>query len=77
MKEYKGSPALDAGLLAAAQAVEHYEISRYGTLKTWAQELGLEEAVKLLDTTLAEEKKADELLTEIAETSVNQHAEAA
>ena len=55
IKEYKGSPALDAGLLAAAQAVEHYEISRYGTLKTWAQELGLEEAVELLDTTLAEE----------------------
>jgi ferritin-like metal-binding protein YciE len=77
MKEYKGSPALDAGLLAAAQAVEHYEISRYGTLRTWAQELGLDEAVKLLDTTLAEEKKTDELLTELAETSVNQHAEAA
>jgi ferritin-like metal-binding protein YciE len=77
MKDYKGSPALDAGLLAAAQAVEHYEISRYGTLKTWAQELGLEEAVQLLVTTLAEEKKTDELLTEIAESSVNQHAEAA
>ena len=77
MKEYKGSPALDAGLLAAAQAVEHYEISRYGTLKTWAQELGLEDAVKLLDTTLTEEKKTDEVLTELAETSVNQHAEAA
>ena len=77
MKDYKGSPALDAGLLAAAQAVEHYEISRYGTLKTWAQELGLEEAVQLLDNTLAEEKKTDELLTEIAESSVNQHAEAA
>jgi len=76
-KEYKGSPALDAGLLAAAQAVEHYEISRYGTLKTWAQELGLEEAVGLLDTTLAEEKKTDEVLTEIAESTVNQHAEAA
>src|SRR5437660_4145957 len=55
MKDYKGSPALDAGLLAAAQAVEHYEISRYG-MKTWAQELGLEEAVQLLDNTLAEEK---------------------
>src|ERR1700745_1326998 len=77
MKEFKGSPALDAGLLAAAQAVEHYEISRYGTLKTWAQELGLEEAVELLDTTLAEEKKTDKALTEIAESSVNQHAEAA
>jgi ferritin-like metal-binding protein YciE len=77
MKEYKGTPALDAGLLAAAQAVEHYEISRYGTLKTWANELGLSEAVNLLETTLDEEKKTDETLTEIAESNVNQHAEAA
>ena len=59
MKEYKGTPALDAGLLAAAQAVEHYEISRYGTLKTWAGELGMDKAVKLLDATLSEEKKTD------------------
>jgi ferritin-like metal-binding protein YciE len=77
MKEYNGSPALDAGLLAAAQAVEHYEISRYGTLKTWAQELGLSDAVRLLDETLTEEKKTDVLLTQIAETAVNQDAEAA
>jgi ferritin-like metal-binding protein YciE len=77
MKEYKGSPALDAGLLAAAQAVEHYEISRYGTLKTWANELGLSGAVGLLDQTLAEEKKTDATLTEIAESAVNQKAEAA
>lgn len=77
MKEYKGSPALDAGLLAAAQAVEHYEISRYGTLKTWARELGLNDAAQLLDQTLQEEKKTDEKLTEIAESSVNQVAEAA
>jgi ferritin-like metal-binding protein YciE len=77
MKDYKGKPALDAGLLAAAQAVEHYEISRYGTLKTWASELGLGEAVKLLDETLTEEKKTDEALTKLAESSVNQHAEAA
>ena len=77
MKEYKGSPALDAGLLAAAQAVEHYEISRYGTMRTWAQELGLTEAVRLLEQTLAEEKKTDATLTEIAETVVNQQAEAA
>jgi ferritin-like metal-binding protein YciE len=76
-KEYKGSPALDAGLLAAAQAVEHYEITRYGTLKTWASELGLDEAVELLDATLQEEKETDEELTELAESSVNQHAEAA
>lgn len=77
MDEYKGSPALDAGLLAAAQAVEHYEISRYGTLKTWANELGLGDAVKLLDATLAEEKKTDATLSEIAESVVNQEAEAA
>jgi ferritin-like metal-binding protein YciE len=77
MKEYKGSPALDAGLLAAAQAVEHYEISRYGTLKTWANELGLSNAVALLDQTLTEEKQTDATLTEIAESVVNQEAEAA
>ena len=77
MKEYKGSPALDAGLLAAAQAVEHYEISRYGTMKTWAQELGLNDAVRLLDQTLEEEKKTDAALTKIAEAAVNQQAEAA
>src|SRR5215475_1141960 len=65
MKEYKGSPALDAGLLAAAQAVEHYEISRYGTLKTWANELGLREAVSLLEATLKEEKNADTTLSKI------------
>jgi ferritin-like metal-binding protein YciE len=76
-KEYKGSPALDAGLLAAAQAVEHYEISRYGTLKAWAEELGLSQAVQLLDATLKEEKKTDVALTGLAETSVNQQAEAA
>ena len=60
MQEYKGTPALDAGLLAAAQAVEHYEISRYGTLKTWAEHLGLREAVSLLDETLEEEKNTDQ-----------------
>jgi ferritin-like metal-binding protein YciE len=77
MKEYKGSPALDAGLLAAAQAVEHYEMSRYGTLRTWAQELGLNDAVRLLEQTLEEEKKTDATLTKIAEAVVNQQAEAA
>jgi ferritin-like metal-binding protein YciE len=70
MKEFKGAPALDAG--------EHYEIARYGTLKTWATELGLNQAVKLLETTLAEEKKTDETLTRLAESEVNQqHAQAA
>jgi ferritin-like metal-binding protein YciE len=77
MKQFKGAPALDAGLLAAAQAVEHYEIARYGTLRTWAAELGLTQAVKLLETTLSEEKKTDETLTKLAESEVNQHAQAA
>jgi ferritin-like metal-binding protein YciE len=77
MKEFKGAPALDAGLLAAAQAVEHYEIARYGALKTWAQELGLNQSVKLLQTTLGEEKKTDETLTQLTESQVNQHAQQA
>ncbi|HKS62015.1 MAG TPA: DUF892 family protein [Xanthobacteraceae bacterium] len=77
MDEYKGMPALDAGLLAAAQAVEHYEISRYGTLRTWASELGLDQAVTLLDATLAEEKNTDQALSRLAESEVNQHAQAA
>src|SRR3981081_3313236 len=77
MDEYKGMPALDAGLLAAAQAVEHYEISRYGTLKCWANELGYQEAVKLIDATLTEEKNTDSTLTRIAEAEVNRHAETA
>jgi ferritin-like metal-binding protein YciE len=77
MKEYKGSPALDAGLLAAAQAVEHYEISRYGTLRTWAEELGLGDAASLLQETLDEEEATDQALTKIAMSVVNQEAEAA
>jgi ferritin-like metal-binding protein YciE len=76
MDEYADTPALDAGLLAAAQAVEHYEISRYGTLKAWAAKLNMPQAVKLLDQTLAEEKKTDETLTKIAETAVNYEAAA-
>jgi ferritin-like metal-binding protein YciE len=77
MKEFKGMPALDAGLLAAAQAVEHYEIARYGTLKTWAGELGLNQSVRLLDSTLSEEKKTDDALSQLAASGVNQHAQAA
>jgi len=76
MDDFEGSDALDAGLLAAAQAVEHYEISRYGTLKSWAEKLGLSEAAKLLDETLAEEKKTDEALTKLAESVVNAKADA-
>jgi ferritin-like metal-binding protein YciE len=68
MEEYDGMPALDAGLISAAQAVEHYEISRYGTLKAWASKLNMANAEKLLDQTLAEEKKTDESLSELAMT---------
>jgi len=74
MDEYENTPALDAGLLAAAQAVEHYEISRYGTLKAWAGKLSIAEAVKLLDQTLTEEKKTDETLSKIAASAVNAEA---
>ena len=77
MDEYKNMAALDAGLLAAAQAVEHYEISRYGTLKCWASELGYTEAVKLLDATLKEEKNTDAALSKLAESEVNLHAQVA
>jgi ferritin-like metal-binding protein YciE len=75
MDEYKGSPALDAGLLAAAQAVEHYEMSRYGTLCAWADELGYSKAVKLLEATLDDEEATDEALSALAEGVINQEAE--
>ena len=75
MEDFKESPALDAGLLSGAQAVEHYEISRYGTLIAWADQLELGSAVKLLQQTLDEEKKTDALLTELAEMAVNASGE--
>ncbi len=75
MDEYKGMPALDAGLVAAAQAVEHYEISRYGTLRTWAEELGYQDAAKLLAATLEEEKTTDKTLTSLAKNTINLQAE--
>ena len=73
-EEYKDTAALDAGLLAAAQAVEHYEITRYGTLKRWAEVMGLKDAVKLLDETLQEESQTDEDLTAIADAVINAEA---
>jgi ferritin-like metal-binding protein YciE len=76
MKEFRGAPALDAGLLAAAQAVEHYEISRYGTLRTWAEELGMPEAARLLQDTLDEEEATDHALSELATSVINLEAEA-
>jgi ferritin-like metal-binding protein YciE len=77
MEDYKGSAAMDAGLLAAAQSVEHYEISRYGTLIAWSKELGLTEALPLLQATLEEEVATDKALTDLAETIINYEAEAA
>jgi ferritin-like metal-binding protein YciE len=74
MEDFAESAALDAGILAAAQAVEHYEITRYGSLKTWANELGMRDAAALLDQNLQEEKKTDVLLTEMAEARVNTKA---
>jgi ferritin-like metal-binding protein YciE len=77
MDEFKGTVALDAGLISAAQAVEHYEITRYGTLKRWAEELGMADAVELLDQTLQEEAAADEALTALADASANDRAKQA
>lgn len=76
MDEFKDSPALDAGLISAAQAVEHYEMTRYGTLKRWATELGMKDAAKLLDETLREETRTDSDLTKLAETAANPKAKA-
>jgi ferritin-like metal-binding protein YciE len=74
MEDFGDSPAADAALIGTAQAVEHYEIARYGTLKTWANQLGMAEAATLLDQTLQEEKRTDELLTQIAESAANEEA---
>jgi ferritin-like metal-binding protein YciE len=76
MEEFKGMPALDAGLISSAQAVEHYEITRYGTLKRWAETLGMQDAVKLFDATLKEESKTDEDLSKLADKSANMKAAA-
>ena len=77
LDEFKGTPALDAGLVSSAQAVEHYEIARYGTLKRWAETLGMKDAAKLLDETLKEESKTDDALTMLADKFANQKAKAA
>ena len=76
MQSFADSPALDAGLISSAQAVEHYEITRYGTLKTWAKQLGRDDVAKLLDATLAEERATDEKLTDLAESGENARAAA-
>ncbi len=75
MREFKGEPALDAVLIAAAQKVEHYEIASYGTLRAWVQQMGHTQVLSSLESTLEEEKAADEKLTQIAESLANQEAE--
>ena len=76
MEDYAGDPALDSGLAASAQAVEHYEIARYGTLACWAAEIGNSDIAELLEQTLEEEKAADEKLSALAEDAINQRAAA-
>ena len=77
MREFQGGEALDAGLIASAQAVEHYEITRYGTLLAWARQLGMGEAEGLIKETLIEEENTDEVLSELAEDAINPAAAAA
>jgi ferritin-like metal-binding protein YciE len=77
MKEYRGSPALDAGLLAVAQLVEHYEIARYGTLMVWAQQLSMTEAATILNRTLQEEVRTHALLLKLAETARSRETQTA
>ena len=74
MEEIEDKEVLDAGLISSAQAVEHYEISRYGTLVAWANQLGMKDAAKLLEQTLQEEKKTDQLLNQLALQQVNKKA---
>jgi ferritin-like metal-binding protein YciE len=74
MKEAKDPEVLDAGMIADAQAVEHYEIARYGTMIAWAKQLGMDDAASLLEQTLEQEYNADRTLTDIAEGSLNREA---
>jgi ferritin-like metal-binding protein YciE len=74
MQEFGGSSALAAALIGSAQAVEHYEIVRYGTMLAWAKQLGLGEVEALLNETLVEEENTDEILSELAEDSINAQA---
>lgn len=77
IEEFRNSPALDAGLISAAQAVEHYEIARYGTLRRWAKDLGMDDAARLLEETLAEESNTDRKLSTLAESEANRSAQPA
>lgn len=75
IEEFKGTPALDAGLISSAQAVEHYEITRYGTLAAWAKQLGYKDAVPLLEATLKEESDTDATLSKLANAAINAAAQ--
>ena len=75
MGEFKDDPALDAGLISAAQKVEHYEMSSYGCMKAWAEQLGLDDALELINMTLEEEMAADDKLSGIGEEVVNVEAD--
>lgn len=77
IEQFEHGPVRDAGILANAQAVEHYEMARYGSMIEWAKVSGMSDAAKLLEQTLAEEKKADSLLNDIAKKTVNKQAQAA
>jgi len=74
IEDYQGTISLDAGLIAAGQAVEHYEMARYGTLKTWATQLGYAEAAALFEATLNEEKATDQALSQLASSGANAKA---
>ena len=77
MEEFSGGEAIDAGLISAAQAIEHYEITRYGTMLAWAKQLELDEVAELLKETLIEEENTDEILSDLAESAVNADAASA
>jgi ferritin-like metal-binding protein YciE len=74
MDDIEDAQVLDAGMIGSAQAVEHYEITRYGSLLAWAEQIGRHDAIKLLKANLAEEKNADALLSKIAKASINRKA---
>ncbi|SER98020.1 Ferritin-like metal-binding protein YciE [Tranquillimonas rosea] len=74
MEETDSPDARDAGMIAAAQAVEHYEITRYGTMISWARQLGLTDAAELLQSTLEQEYAADDKLSKLAEGALNKEA---
>jgi ferritin-like metal-binding protein YciE len=74
VEEFAAGPIRDAGIVACAQAVEHYEMARYGTIIAWAKAVGAEDVARLMQATLEEEKKADSTLNQLAQTRLNQEA---